>query len=234
MPVPVTAGSPHILVVDDDNGIRDLLARYLRQQGCAVLTARNTREARAQVAHFSFDVIILDIMMPQETGLSLAQEWQLQKFDTPIIFLTAKGETEDRIQGLESGADDYLVKPFEPKELLLRLQALIRRTQKQSTALLQFGRWQWDATRQLLVDGSESIALSVAESNLLSLLISQIGQPVNRHMLADKLGLDGNERTIDVQIARLRQKIEPDVKRPRYIQTIRGEGYVLRPDSGEN
>ncbi len=234
LPAPLTADAPHILVVDDDNGIRDLLARYLRQQGCAVLTARNTTEAREQVRYFTFDVIILDIMMPQETGLQLAAEWHQQKFQTPIIFLTAKGEIEDRIQGLESGADDYIVKPFEPKELLLRLKALIRRTQKPTTPLLQFGRWQWDATRQLLADDDEVIALSSAESNLLSLLITHIGEPVNRHVLAEKLGLDGNERTIDVQIARLRQKIEPDLKRPRYVQTIRGEGYVLRPDSAED
>lgn len=233
LPPPVTVNAPHVLVVDDDNGIRDLLARYLRQHGCAVLTARNTTEAREQVKHFAFDAIILDIMMPQETGLSLAQDWQKQNFTTPIMFLTAKGEAEDRIEGLESGADDYIVKPFEPKELLLRLQVLIRRTQKQNSVPLQFGRWQWDATRQLLVDGAESIALSLAESNLLSALIDQIGQPINRHILAETLGLDGNERTIDVQIARLRQKIEPDIKRPRYIQTIRGEGYVLRPDSGD-
>jgi two-component system phosphate regulon response regulator OmpR len=233
-PATLAPNAPHVLVVDDDNGIRDLLARYLRQQGYVVLTARNTDEARAQVRYFSFDVIILDIMMPGETGFVLAGEWQKQDFTTPVIFLTAKGEADDRIQGLELGADDYIVKPFEPKELLLRLQALIRRTQKAAPATLQFGRWQWDATRQMLADGDEVIALSIAESNLLSLLIDHVGQPVSRYVLAEKLGLDGNERTIDVQVARLRQKIESDVKRPRYVQTVRGEGYVLRPDGAPN
>lgn len=226
--LPVTA--PHILVVDDDTGIRDLLARYLRQQGCAVLTASDAKMAREQAKLFAFDAIILDVMMPGETGFSLAESWRTERFSTPILFLTAKGEIEDRIAGLEAGADDYLVKPFDPKELLLRLHVLIRRNRKQAEAILQFGRWQWDTTRQLLVDDTESVALSPVDSKLLSLLIAHVGEPISRYDLATKLGLDGNERTIDVQIARLRQKIEPDVKRPRYIQTVRGEGYVLRPD----
>jgi two-component system phosphate regulon response regulator OmpR len=229
-PQALNTDSPHILVVDDDKGIRDLLGRYLQQQGCVVLTAQDAQDARTKATLFAFDVVVLDVMMPRENGFSLAQDWRTKGFDTPILFLTAKGEAEDRITGLETGADDYVVKPFEPKELLLRIHALIRRTRKLNTAILQFGRWQWDATRQLLVDGSEIIALSPVESNLLSVLIAHIGQPVNRYDLAERLGLDGNERTIDVQVARLRQKIEPDIKRPRYIQTIRGEGYVLRPD----
>jgi two-component system phosphate regulon response regulator OmpR len=222
--------APHILVVDDDKGIRELLGRYLQQQGCVTLTAHDAEDARAKAELFAFDAIVLDVMMPRENGFSLARTWRDSGFDTPIIFLTAKGEAEDRITGLETGADDYVIKPFEPKELLLRLHSLIRRTRKTSAEILHFGRWQWDATRQLLVDGAESIALSTVESNLLSVLIGHIGQPINRYVLAERLGLDGNERTIDVQIARLRQKIEPDVKRPRYIQTVRGEGYVLRPD----
>ncbi|HEY1095922.1 MAG TPA: response regulator transcription factor [Alphaproteobacteria bacterium] len=223
--------APHVLVVDDDKGIRDLTGRYLQQQGCVVLTAQDAADARAKIGYFAFDVVVLDVMMPRETGFSLATSWRTQNMDTPIIFLTAKGEAEDRIAGLETGADDYMVKPFEPKELLLRIQSLIRRTRKNNAEILQFGRWQWDATRQLLVDGAESISLSNVESNLLSVLIAHIGQPINRYDLAAQLGLDGNERTIDVQVARLRQKIEPDVKRPRYIQTVRGEGYVLRPDT---
>jgi two-component system phosphate regulon response regulator OmpR len=223
--------APHVLVVDDDKGIRDLLGRYLQQQGCVVLTAKDADDARAKAGYFTFDVIVLDVMMPRESGFTLARSWRQNKYDTPIIFLTAKGEAEDRIEGLETGADDYMIKPFEPKELLLRIQILIRRMQKNTQAVLQFGRWQWDATRQLLFDGAETIALSPVESNLLSVLIAHVGQPVNRYALADTLGLDGNERTIDVQVARLRQKIEPDIKRPRYIQTIRGEGYVLRPDN---
>lgn len=222
--------SPHILVVDDDKGIRDLLGRYLQQQGCVVMTAHDADDARAKASLFAFDTIVLDVMMPRENGFSLAQDWRENNFDTPILFLTAKGETEDRIRGLETGADDYVVKPFEPKELLLRIHALIRRSRKLNTAILQFGRWQWDATRQLLVDGAQTIALSNVENNLLSVLIAHVGEPVNRYDLAARLGLDGNERTVDVQVARLRQKIEPDIKRPRYIQTVRGEGYVLRPD----
>lgn len=233
-PAPDT-GLPHILVVDDDKRIRELLQRYLTQNNFLVTIAEDAKQARHLAELFLFDVIILDIMMPGETGLELVAFWREQEdFLTPVLLLTAKTEAESRIAGFEAGADDYLPKPFEPRELVLRLQAILRRSARfagNSTArTIRFDGWEYDATRALLAKGDETQSLTRAEANLLNILSTRTGQIFTRQELAALAGLEGQERTIDVQVTRLRRKIEPDVKKPRYLQTIRGEGYILHVD----
>lgn len=223
---------PHILVVDDDTRIRDLLGRYLGQNGFTVTLAENAATARKLVTMLIFDAVILDIMMPGETGMELMAAWRQENFKTPILLLTAKGETESRIEGFEAGADDYLPKPFEPRELLLRLNAVLRRIAptEQTSDTVSFDGWVYDAQRMLLHKGDDTQSLTKAEANLLAILLQKPGQIFTRQELAALAGLDGQERTIDVQVTRLRRKIEPDIKKPRYLQTIRGEGYVLHVD----
>ncbi|MGM0421776.1 MAG: response regulator [Pseudomonadota bacterium] len=221
---------PHILVVDDDERLRDLLLRYLSAQGCLVMTAESAAIADGMLKRFEYDLLVVDVMMPGEDGISLTRRLKQQFPHTPILMLTAKAETEYRIEGLEAGVDDYLSKPFEPRELWLRLQAILRRTLKtQPGVTKQIGDWYFDQDRRRLKsEDAADITLTETETALLALLMTKSGQVLNRYDLAEKLGLDASERTIDVQITRLRKKIEPDPKTPRYLQTVRGKGYVLR------
>lgn len=230
----------NILVVDDDTRLRELLRRFLSDQGYLVIEAADAVEARARLAAFDVDLIVLDIMMPGETGLELTQALRLEK-QVPILLLTAMDEVESRIAGFESGADDYLSKPFEPRELLLRIQAILRRAGQTVAAVaparpqtLRFGRFVFDLAREELreerVEGPRFVRLTTAETVLLAALARQPGIPIGRDALAAESPDIGNQRTIDVQMTRLRRKIEDDPKYPRYLQTVRGIGYALVPD----
>lgn len=224
--------APHILVVDDDTRLRDLLQRYLVEQGFRVTTAADAADARAKLAALAFDLLVLDIMMPGESGLELTQALRDDN-QVPILLLTAMNETADRINGLASGADDYLPKPFEPRELVLRIHAILRRIQPPeppASPSLRFGEFSFDLAREELRKGEEYVRLTAAEASLLTALARQPGVPVSREALTAESELIGNERTIDVQMARLRRKIEADPKFPRYLQTVRGTGYILVPD----
>ena len=223
------AARPHVLVVDDDRRISDLVSRYLHDHGFVVMTAGDAREARSVLRNFSFDALVVDIMMPGESGIELTRDLQ-KTHKMPVLLLTALGEAEDRITGLEAGADDYLAKPFEPRELVLRLNAILRRTaQKQDTLkIFRIGAWTFDPERNELQDGAQSLPLTAAEALLIRALAGRAGEPVSREELAQKCGLEAGERTIDVQVTRLRRKIEKDTKAPRYLQTVRGKGYMLR------
>ncbi|MDB5478209.1 MAG: ompR, partial [Alphaproteobacteria bacterium] len=220
------------LVVDDDARIRALLGKYLLQNGFMVTEAEQAATARQLTGVVQFDAIVLDIMMPGETGLELTQSWKKDGFTTPILLLTAKGEAEARIAGFEAGADDYLPKPFEPRELVLRLQSILRRAAllPDKTPRITFGGWSYDPTRSMLAKGDETEMLTRAEATLLNIFVQKPGEIFSRVDLAKLAGLEGQERTIDVQITRLRRKIESDSKKPRYLQTVRGEGYVLHVD----
>lgn len=225
---------PHVLVIDDDDRIRDLLARYLTEQDFLVATTANAEEARLALQSFTFDVLIVDVMMPGETGLDFTRGLRDGGNDLPVLLLTALGETDDRINGLESGADDYLPKPFEPRELVLRLQAILRRRPKTRTAPkpVRIGRWVYDPNENTLNDGDETQRLTTAEVTLLKALILKAGQVISREDLARMCAMDDSgERTIDVQITRLRRKIEEDTRTPRYLQTVRGKGYLLRVEA---
>lgn len=224
---------PHILVVDDDKRIRELLGRYLLQHNFLVTEAEKASTARELLKMIQFDAIVLDIMMPGEDGLSLTRALQEDGLTTPILLLTAKAESDARIEGLEAGADDYLAKPFEPRELVLRLQAILRRSQTappKAMSMTSFDGWVYDATRALLTKESETQILTKAEATLLNILLQKPGIPFTREELANLADLNGQERTIDVQVTRLRRKIEPNAKKPRFLQTMRGEGYVLHTD----
>jgi two-component system phosphate regulon response regulator OmpR len=224
---------PHILVVDDDKRIRELLGRYLSQNGFTVTEAEQAKTARNLLDILSFDAIVLDIMMPGEDGLTLTQNLKYDGLPTPILLLTAKSESDARIAGFEAGADDYLSKPFEPRELVLRLQAILRRAAanppKQEKQVTICG-WSYDATRSMLVREDDTQLLTKAEATLLNILMQKPGEVFTRQELAKLTDLEGQERTIDVQVTRLRRKIEEDSRKPRYLQTIRGEGYVLHVD----
>lgn len=227
---------PHVLVVDDDDRIRQLLSRYLREQGFIVATAKDAADAANVMKVALFDALIVDVMMPGDTGFVFTQRLR-RTSDIPVLLLTALGETSDRITGLEAGADDYLAKPFEPKELLLRLRAILRRRDKipQAVTTFRLGKWEYDPDLNELVSGEERLRLTSVEANLLENLAKHPGKILSREELARLCGLDGNDRTIDVQVTRLRRKIEDDSRIPRYLQTIRGQGYMLRIDtvSGE-
>ncbi|SNY91508.1 two-component system, OmpR family, phosphate regulon response regulator OmpR [Cohaesibacter sp. ES.047] len=220
----------HLLVIDDDSRIRNLLQRYLTNNGFRVTTAQNATEARNTMDGLCFDLLILDVMMPGESGMELAKD--LRKRDQiPILMLTARAESESRIQGLEIGVDDYLSKPFEPRELLLRIRNILRRQSAQNGTPIDevtFGPFLFKLERQELMCGEDVIRLTDRERELLCLFASQPGATVTRLALA---GEDGTgERTVDVQINRLRRKIEPDPSNPIYLQTIRGIGYRLLTD----
>ena len=228
----MTDEQPHILVIDDDRRLRELLQQYLKEQGFRVTTALDAEDARAKMSSLTFDLLVVDIMMPGESGLALTRALRAEG-SLPILLLTAMSETEERIEGLESGADDYLAKPFEPRELVLRIQSILRRAQEPATppvAELAFGAFSFDVTRGELRRGDVFIRLTTAESSLLKALARQPGVPVSREALSAESDLVGNTRTIDVQMARLRRKIEQDPKFPRYLQTVRGTGYILVPD----
>ncbi len=220
----------HILVVDDDLRLRSLLQRFLRESGYLVSVAKDAADARTLIAEYKFDLLIVDIMMPNETGLQFLET--LRKTSrVPVILLTAMGETADRIAGLELGADDYLPKPFEPKELLLRLKNILKRAPKikvVETVSFDFGNCVYDTEKkELLSKQGEIIHITPVEQSLLQILSDKSGQIFSREELADILGAGQSPRSIDVQITRLRKKIEPDSKNPRYLRTVRGKGYML-------
>jgi two-component system phosphate regulon response regulator OmpR len=222
----------HILVVDDDTRLRNLLRRYLTEQGFRVTTASDAGDARAKLSALDFDLLVLDIMMPGESGLELTEALRREK-QVPILLLTAMDEVENRIAGFERGADDYLSKPFEPRELVLRINAILRRAGAPPPSVdpqVAFGGFVFDLARQELRKGEEFVHLTSAETYLLTALARSSGVAVNRDELAAENPEIGNRRTIDVQMTRLRRKIEVDPKFPRYLQTVRGTGYVLVPD----
>ncbi len=219
----------HILVVDDDTRLRQLLSRYLADNGYLVSTAADAAQARQQLGAVAFDLIVLDVMMPGESGLELTRSLRADN-PVPILLLTAMGETADRIHGLESGADDYLSKPFEPRELLLRISSVLRRSAREvppSKQLCRFGRFTFDGARNELLDDGTAVHLTTGEAALLAVLAETPGQTLTREELAARTGAGGNLRTVDVQVTRLRKKIEDDPRLPRYLQTVRGRGYVL-------
>jgi len=223
---------PHILIVDDDTRIRELLKRYLTDHQFFITTAKNAAEALAILTYIHVDLLIVDVMMPGETGIEMTRKLR-QTSGIPVLMLTAMGETEHRIAGLESGADDYLAKPFEPRELLLRLERILQRSMNaQSTSspssIVRLGSLQFDREKTILIKNDTAIPLTLVEAKLLTTLMQHKGKAVSREKLAELLG-GVNERSIDVQIIRLRSKIEEDPKRPALLRTVRGEGYVLYP-----
>lgn len=225
--------SAHILVVDDDNRLRSLLQRFLRDNDFYVSVAKNAAEARERLRDYKFDLLIVDIMMPEETGLEFLEKLR-QESSVPVIMLTAMGETEDRIAGLETGADDYLPKPFEPKELVLRIKNILRRAPQENLQIvekLNLGLCSYDmAKKELLTKQGTVIHITPVEQAMLNVLGQKSGQIFTREKLAEILGAGQSPRSIDVQITRLRKKIEKDSKNPRYLQTVRGKGYMLLPE----
>ena len=234
--MPDTAHMPHILVVDDDDGIRDLVTRYLNENGFFSLSVSSAEEALQALEIGEFDALVVDVMMPKITGLEFTQSLR-EKNNIPILLLTALGETQDRVSGLEMGADDYLVKPFEPRELVLRLKSILRRVpvkEGQDYPVI-IGKWQFDPAYKEMTHENESLSVTLTEGEvaLLCALLEKPGEVIARKELAEKCGMDGGERTVDVQITRLRRKIEEDSKAPRIIQTVRGKGYMLQRQVGQ-
>ena len=227
------AEAAHVLVVDDDDRLRTLLGRYLRDNGYHVSSASSAADARAKLDGMAFDLIVLDVMMPGESGIDFTRGLR-RSTTVPILLLTAMGEPEDRIAGLESGADDYLTKPFEPRELLLRVATILRRAAPPPSAVpatcIKIGEFRYFPARDQLLRGDEPVRLTTAEADLLRVFAANPGETLSRHMLSQRLGGNPSRRAIDVQIARLRRKIEPQPQNPRYLQTVWGRGYVLRAD----
>ncbi|WP_204112535.1 response regulator [Shimia biformata] len=229
--------APHLLIVDDDERIRGLLKKFLMRNGFLVTAARDAAHARRILSGLDFDLIVLDVMMPGEDGMTLTRAIRETSM-TPIMLLTAKGETEDRIRGLEAGADDYLAKPFEPKELLLRINAILRRMPDVTEAdtapkVLHLGPVRYDIERGEMWRGEDLVRLTATESQLMKIFSAKPGEAISRAKLVEDLGRDrgqAQERAVDVQITRLRRKLEEDPKQPRYLQTVRGAGYMLAPD----
>lgn len=229
--------APHILVVDDDQRIRDLLKRFLSRNGYLVTVARDAQHASRLIESLSFDLMIVDVMMPGEDGVTFTRRIR-EEIATPILLLTARGEADERITGLEAGADDYLAKPFEPRELLLRVAAILRRAlpvapPASAPKTLTLGETCYDILRGELRRGDQAVRLTSTEQALMRVFSRQPNEPVSRIRLAEELGGangDVQERAVDVQITRLRRKIERDPKNPRYLQTVRGAGYMLTPD----
>ncbi|MFC4725501.1 response regulator [Glycocaulis abyssi] len=219
---------PHILVVDDDDRIRTLLSRFLRERGFRVSSAPNAGKALSMLRSLAFDLLILDVMMPGMDGFELTRAVR-EAHDCPILLLTARGEPEDRIKGLSLGADDYLAKPFEPEELILRVQAILRRMipKKQGAKRVRFGGWIFELETGQLMQGEARVRLTGGEAALLSALAQSPGEPVDRYLLSERAAGGAGERAIDVQMTRLRRKIEDDPKNPVFLQTVRGEGYKL-------
>jgi len=230
--------APHIRVVDDDNRLRGLLRKYLMDQGFRVTVAANSQEARRRLEALDFDLIVLDRMMPGEDGVSLTRSLRGTR-NVPILMLTAMAETEARIAGLEAGVDDYLTKPFDPRELILRIRTILRRVGAPQDAAMaepngekpiRLGAFEFRLDRGLLTGTAGPVHLTSGEASLLKVLAENAGHILSRDDLSRMCDINGAERTIDVQVTRLRRKIEPDPRLPRYLQTIRGRGYVLRPD----
>ena len=217
----------HILVVDDDDGIRSLVKKYLNENDYLVTTANSAEDAMEKIKVIEFDLIILDIMMPGKSGLEFITE-NKKKLETPIILLTAKGEANERIEGLEIGADDYLPKPFEPKELLLRIQNIIVKTKKNEIKnIVEFENIKIDLSKQLILKNNLEFKINNTEKIILEKMINNPGKTFSRENIGQLINLD-KERSIDVIITRLRRKIEIDPKNPKFLQTVRGAGYVLR------
>jgi two-component system, OmpR family, phosphate regulon response regulator OmpR len=242
----------HLLVVDDDERIRTLLQKYLIRAGFLVTIARDAAQARRLLAGLEFDLAILDVMMPGEDGVALTRDLRKTTM-MPILLLTARGETAQKIDGFEAGADDYLIKPFEPKELVLRISAILRRApaaapSRPAPRVLHMGPVRYDIDRGELWRGGDLVRLTASEAALMRVFSAEAGRPVPRSRLAGGMGglagerdlgadlgpgagpYSGTARAVDVQITRLRRKIEADPKQPRYLQTVRGEGYLLQPD----
>ena len=227
----------HLLIVDDDERIRGLLQKFLIRNGFLVSAARDAAHAERLLGGLDFDLIVLDVMMPGEDGVSFCKRLR-EKRSMPILLLTAKGETSDRISGLEAGADDYLAKPFEPKELLLRINSILRRMPKVEAGdvrpkILSLGELRYDTEKGVLWNGDDMVRLTATEAQLMRIFASRPSEALSRTRLVEDLGRDGGqaqERAVDVQITRLRRKIEADPKQPRYLQTVRGAGYMLAPD----
>ena len=227
----------HLLVVDDDERIRGLLQKFLIRNGFLVSVARDAAQARRLLAGLEFDMLVLDVMMPGEDGISLTRALRAN-LSVPILLLTAKGETANRIEGFEAGADDYLIKPFEPKELLLRINAILRRVpsvkpSSPAPKVLHMGPVRYDMDRGELWRGQDLIRLTSTEAALMRIFSAQPGTALSRDKLVGDMPREdsaGQERAVDVQITRLRRKIEDDPKAPRYLQTVRGEGYMLQTD----
>lgn len=220
---------PHILVIDDDTRLRRLLKKYLSENNFEVSEAANAQDAKSLLTLFNFSILILDVMMPGQNGQDLTKELRQNNIDVPILMLTAMGDIDNRISGLEAGADDYLSKPFEPKELLLRINNILKRQiQQEVKTIVLFGDCSYDTKTGKLTKNETPILLTGAEQDLLKILVSKIGNPISREEIAQSLETD-NLRAIDVQITRLRRKIETDIKKPICIQTLRGQGYILVP-----
>ena len=233
----VNADPAHVLVVDDDQRLRDLLKKFLTRNGYLVTTARDASHASRLLQTLAFDLLVVDVMMPGEDGLAFTRRIRTE-IEAPVLLLTARGEALDRIEGLEAGADDYLAKPFEPRELLLRIAAILRRAAPvvqpaPTPRVLVLGETRFDVSRAELRRGDELVRLTSSEQALMRVFSRRPGEPVSRARLAEELGGHGGEvqeRAVDVQITRLRRKIESDPKSPRYLQTVRGAGYMLTPD----
>jgi len=223
----------HILVVDDDARLRALLTRYLAEQGFRVTTAGHAAEAREQMRSMQPDLLVLDVMMPGETGLSLTESLRAERAGLPILLLTARGSPEDRIAGFEAGADDYLGKPFEPYELVLRLRAMLRRVAPAAAEPIgpvPLGALRFDVKRAALSGPDGVVHLTGGEAALLQALARRPGEVLSREWIVETLGMDeAGERAIDVHVTRLRRKIEADPREPRFLHTVRGRGYVLKP-----
>ncbi|MFN7662147.1 MAG: response regulator [Alphaproteobacteria bacterium] len=221
----------HLLIVDDDERLRKLLCQFLKESGFEVSVAASAAEAAELLSFFKFDLMILDVMMPTESGFELAQRLRDTQVKIPILFLTALGTTADRIQGLESGGDDYLPKPFEPKELVLRIHAILRRIHDGPLGVakkeVQIGPFYFNIEKETLRRGDVAISLTSSEAHLLKIFASHIGVYLSREELIQGMKLEANSRTIDVQITRLRKKIESDPKHPHFLQTVRNKGYIL-------
>ena len=216
----------HILIVDDDDRIRELVKQYLNENNYLVTTANSAEQAKEKISLIKFDIIILDIMMPGQSGLEFTNE-NKSKINIPIILLTAKGEATERIEGLETGADDYLSKPFEPKELLLRIKNILNKTQiTNQKRIVNFGNTKIDLNKLLIIREKKEFKINNTEKEILEKMINAPGKTFSREYIGQLINLE-KERSIDVVITRLRKKIEIDPKNPKYLQTIRGEGYVL-------
>lgn len=221
--------APHVLVVDDDQRIRDLLGRFLFDNGFRVTTAEDAAHARNAMRGLAFDILVLDVMMPGESGFELA-EWLRKDRDVPILMLTARAEPDQRIKGLEIGVDDYLAKPFEPRELLLRLHNVLKRHRKHgATEAIRMGELTFHVGRGELKRQGKTVKLTERERDLLRQFAQRPGTPISRQDLA-RGKMDGGERAVDVQINRLRRKIEADPGNPVYLQTVRGKGYILHAE----
>ncbi len=225
----------HLLVIDDDNRLRELLRRYLSDHNFNVTLAANAEDARQQMAHLIFDLLIVDVLMPGENGLDFVKSLRDFSSQIPILMLTAMGEPEQRVAGFEAGANDYLSKPFEPKELLIRIQNILQRNASSKLSAVDgyitFGKLRFNLERNELWSGEQHVKLTGSEITLLQILAQRLGRTVTREALTSLCAIEGGVRAVDVLVTRIRRKLESDPKSPRYLLTVRGKGYVLRPDS---